>query len=74
MSIFINLYVSPANFYTEIFFGQNNLFHTVAASILDSIFLMSSHAVPGGRRIKTITKRVVNAIHTRQFLKDIVEL
>ena len=61
-SLFIHLYVSPTNSDTETFFGQNNLFHTVAASIFDSIFLMSSHAVPGGRRIKTITKSVVNAI------------
>ena len=61
-SPFIHLYVSPTNFDTETFFGQNNLFHTVAASIFDSIFLRSSLAVPGGRRIKTITKSVVNAI------------
>ena len=43
-SPFIHLYVSPTNFDTETFFGQNNLFHTVAASIFDSIFLRSSHA------------------------------
>ena len=43
-SPFIHLYVSPTNFETETVFGQNNLFHTVAASIFDSIFLMSSHA------------------------------
>ena len=43
-SLFIHLYVSPTNSDTETFFGQNNLFHTVAASIFDSIFLRSSHA------------------------------
>ena len=43
-SPFIHLYVSPTNFDTETCFCQNNQFLTVAASIFDSIFLMSSHA------------------------------
>ena len=52
-SNFINLYDSSTNIDTETFFGQNNPFHTVVASISDSIFLVSAHAVPGGRRITT---------------------
>ena len=46
-SNFINLYDSSTNIDTETFFGQNNPFHTVVASISDSIFLVSVHAVPG---------------------------
>ena len=43
-SPFIQLYVCPTYFNTEVFFCQNNQFLTVAASIFDSICLMSSHA------------------------------